>query len=205
MAGFIGEPSIESDLSVIAVVGEQMKQKTGIAGRVFSALGRNGINVVAIAQGSSELNISIVTSARDRAKALNVIHDSFFLAGIRTVNLFLVGTGLVGGTLLTQIAEQRDRLLREHSIRIILVGLANSRVMLIDPDGIDAGNWKKRLGEGRASDFGNFIETIKALNLPSACFCDCTASEFPPDHYKELLEASILGGDAEQAGKPGTG
>lgn len=190
-AGFIGEPSVESDLCVIAVVGEQMKQKTGIAGRVFSALGRNGVNVVAIAQGSSELNISIVTSSRNRAKALNVIHDSFFLAGMRTVNLFLVGTGLIGSTLLAQIADQKDRLLREHSIRINLVGLANSRKMLIDPNGIDAAGWKQPLMEGRKADFAAFIEAIKALNLPSACFCDCTASENPPDRYKELFDASI--------------
>ncbi|MGB4585931.1 MAG: bifunctional aspartate kinase/homoserine dehydrogenase I, partial [Rectinemataceae bacterium] len=190
-AGFIGEPSVESDLCVIAVVGEQMKQKTGIAGRIFSALGRNGVNVVAIAQGSSELNISIVTSARNRAKALNVIHDSFFLAGMRTVNLFLVGTGLIGGTLLAQIADQREKLLREHSIRINLVGLANSRKMLIDPNGIDAAGWERPLMEGRKADFPAFIEAIKALNLPSACFCDCTASEYPPDHYKELFDASI--------------
>ncbi len=190
-AGFIGEPSIESELCVIAVVGEQMKQRTGIAGRVFSALGRNGVNVVAIAQGSSELNISIVTSAQNRAKALNVIHDSFFLAGIRTVNLFMVGTGLIGGTLLAQIADQRERLLREHSIRINLVGLANSRKMIIDPRGIDETDWKKSLSEGRAADFGRYVDAIKALNLPSACFCDCTASELPPDHYKELFEASI--------------
>jgi len=190
-AGFIGEPSIENELCVIAVVGEQMKQKTGIAGRVFSALGRNGVNVVAIAQGSSELNISIVTSAQNRAKALNVIHDSFFLAGIRTVNLFMVGTGLIGGTLLAQIADQRERLLREHSIRINLVGLANSKKMLIDPRGIDETSWKKSLSEGRTADFGRYLDAIKALNLPSACFCDCTASELPPDHYKELFEASI--------------
>ncbi len=190
-AGFIGVPSVENDLCVIAVVGEQMKQRTGIAGRVFSALGRNGVNVVAIAQGSSELNISIVTSARNRAKALNVIHDSFFLAGMRTVNLFLVGTGLVGSTLLAQIADQKERLLREHSIRINLVGLANSRTMLIDPNGIDTGDWKPRLAEGRVADLAAFIEAAKALNLPSACFCDCTASENPPDHYRELFEASI--------------
>lgn len=189
--GFIGEPSTESELSIIAVVGEQMKQKTGIAGRVFAALGRNGVNVVAIAQGSSELNISIVTEAKNRAKALNVIHDAFFLAGIRTVNLFLVGTGLIGSTLLAQIADQRERLLRTHSIRINLVGMTNSKKMLIDPRGIDVEEWQSRLAQGEAANIAAFVAAIKSLNLPSACFCDCTASESPPDYYREIMESSI--------------
>lgn len=190
-AGFIGEPSLESDLSVIAVVGAQMKRKTGIAGRVFAALGRNGVNVVAIAQGSSELNISIVTKAESRAKTLNVIHDAFFLAGIRTVNLFVVGTGLIGGTLLAQIADQRHKLLCEHSIRINLVGLANSKKMLVDPRGIDAVKWKEALAGGKTADLGAFVAAMKSLNLPSACFCDCTASESPPSYYEGILKASI--------------
>ncbi|HWP69364.1 MAG TPA: bifunctional aspartate kinase/homoserine dehydrogenase I, partial [Rectinemataceae bacterium] len=190
-AGLIGEPAIESELSVVAVVGEQMKQRTGIAGRVFTALGRNGVNVVAIAQGSSELNISIVTSSKNRAKALNVIHDAFFLAGIRTVNLFLAGAGLIGGTLLAQIAKQKERLLREHSIRINLLGILNSRTMLIDAEGIDVHGWKDRLASGRKADIGVFVETMKRMNLPSTCFCDCTASETPPEFYQEILAASI--------------
>lgn len=190
-AGFIGEPSVEGELCVIAVVGEQMKQKTGIAGRVFSALGRNGVNVVAIAQGSSELNISIVTSAKNRAKALFVIHDAFFLAGIRTVNLFLIGTGLIGSTLLAQIADQRLRLLEGHSIRVNLVGIANSKKMLIDPLGIDVERWRERMAEGQKANVGDYVAAIKSLNLPSACFCDCTASDEPPAFYREVLDASI--------------
>jgi len=191
-AGNIDEPSVDAGLCVIAVVGEQMKLRAGISGRVFSALGRNGINVVATAQGSSELNISIVTREKDRAKALNVVHDAFFLAGIRTVNLFMVGAGLIGGTLLAQIDAQKQRLLAERSIRINLVGLANSKKMLIDPNGIDPKTWKERLAaEGAPADFPLYLERVKALNLPSACFCDCTASEEPPDHYLGLLESSI--------------
>jgi len=189
--GLIGDPSIESDLSVVAVVGEQMKKRTGISGRVFTALGRNGVNVVAIAQGSSELNISIVTSSKNRAKALNVIHDSFFLAGIRTVNLFLAGTGLIGSTLLAQIAAQKEKLLNEHSIRIHLIGILNSRAMLIDAEGIDASCWKERLSSAREADLGEFVGTMMGMNLPSACFCDCTASEKPPEFYRDILGASI--------------
>ena len=191
-AGNIDEPSVDTGLCIIAVVGEQMKLRAGISGRVFTALGRNGINVVATAQGSSELNISIVTREKDRAKALNVVHDAFFLAGIRTVNLFMVGAGLIGGTLLAQIDAQKMRLLAERSIRINLVGLANSRKMLIDPSGIDPAVWKERLvAEGAPADFPRYLERVKSLNLPSACFCDCTASEEPPEHYLGLLESSI--------------
>ena len=190
-AGLIGEPGIEGDLSVVAVVGEQMKKRTGIAGRVFTALGRNGVNVVAIAQGSSELNISIVTTSKNRAKALNVIHDAFFLAGIRTVNLFLAGVGLIGGTLLAQIAEQKGRLLAEHSIRVNLIGILNSRTMVIDDAGIEVRGWKDRLDSGRPADIALFVESMKNMNLPSACFCDCTASEKPPEFYKSILDASI--------------
>ena len=189
--GLIGDPAIESELSVVAVVGEQMKKRTGIAGRVFTALGRNGVNVVAIAQGSSELNISIVTSSKNRAKALNVIHDSFFLAGIRTVNLFLAGTGLIGSTLLAQIAAQKEQLLKEHSIRIHLIGILNSRAMLIDAEGIDVSCWKERLESARVANIGEFVRTMMSMNLPSACFCDCTASERPPEFYKDILGASI--------------
>jgi len=189
--GLIEDPSIEGELSVIAIVGEQMKRRTGIAGRVFSALGRNGVNVVAIAQGSSELNISIVTRFDHRAKALNVVHDAFFLAGIRTVNLFLAGAGLIGRTLLKQIAAQREMLLKQHSIRIRLVGIINSRSMVIDPKGIDLGAWQERLGEGEPADMGVYVDLIKALNLPSACFCDCTASDQPPSYYEGILASSI--------------
>jgi bifunctional aspartokinase / homoserine dehydrogenase 1 len=189
--GLIEDPSVEDDLSVIAIVGEQMKRRTGIAGRVFSALGRNGVNVVAIAQGSSELNISVVTRADHRAKALNVVHDAFFLAGIRTVNLFLAGAGLIGRTLLRQIAAQREMLLKQHSIRIRLVGIINSRSMVVDPKGIDLGNWESRLGEGEPADMGVYVDLIKALNLPSACFCDCTASDGPPSYYVGILASSI--------------
>ncbi|VBB41100.1 Aspartate kinase [uncultured Spirochaetota bacterium] len=190
-SGLIAQPAIEHNLSVIAVVGEQMKRRTGIAGRVFSALGRNGVNVVAIAQGSSELNISIVTRSAGRKKALNVIHDAFFLAGIRTVNLFVTGTGLIGGTLLAQIEAQKLKLLKEHSVRINLVGLSNSRHMLIDPQGIPVDRWKELLSQGEEADLASFVGTMKSLNLPSACFCDCTASDAPCDFYEGIMKASI--------------
>nr|HPN03720.1 ACT domain-containing protein [Rectinema sp.] len=189
--GTIQSPSIEQDLSVIAVVGEMMKHRAGISGRVFKALGRNGINVVAIAQGSSELNISIVISALDRNKAMCSIHDAFFLAGVRTVNVFLVGTGLIGSTLLTQVAAQHERLFRDRSIRVRIAGIANSRHMLIDSKGIDLENWREALQSGNKTDISAFIREILNLNLQNACFCDCTASEDITHHYETLLSASI--------------
>jgi aspartokinase/homoserine dehydrogenase 1 len=193
-AGLIDEPVIESDLCILAIVGEKMKRRVGISGRVFKALGRNGINVVTIAQGSSELNISVVISSQDRAKALNSIHDAFFLAGMRTVNVFLVGTGLIGSTLLSQIEKQKARLFSDHMIRINLAGLANSRKMLVDPHGIDPAVWRQTIeesGKAEHADIRRFIDTMKRLNLPSACFCDCTASEVPPGYYAEILNSSI--------------
>ncbi|MDR1058884.1 MAG: aspartate kinase, partial [Treponema sp.] len=125
--GSIEEPVSEDKLCIIAVVGSRMKSSSGIAGKVFHALGRNGINVVAIAQGSSELNISAVISRQDEAKAMNAIHEAFFLSGVRSVNLFLVGIGLIGGTLVNQIAGHREILADRDKIRINLVGAANSR------------------------------------------------------------------------------
>jgi len=191
-AGTVQVPTIEKDLSVIAVVGEMMKHRVGISGRVFKALGRNGINVVAIAQGSSELNISIVVSAQDRNKAMSVIHDAFFLAGVRTVNVFLVGTGLIGGTLLSQIEAQHERLFKDRSIRVRIAGIANSRNMLVDPKGIDIGRWKDILpAKGQKSDLAGFVQEMLGLNLPNACFCDCTASDAPVKYYEKLLLASI--------------
>ncbi len=188
----IQKPAIEKDLSIIAVVGEMMKHCVGISGRVFKALGRNGINVVAIAQGSSELNISIVVSAQDRGKAMSAIHDAFFLAGVRTVNVFLVGTGLIGGTLLAQVKAQHERLFKDHSIRVRVAGIANSRLMLIDANGIDVSDWKTALAErGEPTHLETFVRQLTHLNLPNACFCDCTASDAPIRYYETLLAASI--------------
>ncbi len=149
--GLIEEPLIENELSVIAVVGEGMKHSPGIAGKVFHALGRNGINVVAIAQGSSELNISAVIPCADESKALNAIHEAFFLAGRRTVNLFLVGTGLIGSTLLEQLARQQEVLGEEHRIAVRLVGVANSRRMLFDVAGLDPAGVREVLYAGDAA------------------------------------------------------
>ncbi|MDR1029668.1 MAG: bifunctional aspartate kinase/homoserine dehydrogenase I [Treponema sp.] len=187
-------PVREEHLAIIGVVGSRMKSTAGISGKVFHALGRNGVNVVAIAQGSSERNISAVIACQDQAKALNAIHEAFFLSGVRSVNLFLVGIGLIGGTLVEQLADQREVLADEHQIRINLVGAANSRYMLFNPQGLDPHAVKSRLqGDTEAVPFAlpEFIQRMKALNLPNSAFCDCTASDTVAALYEQILHASI--------------
>jgi aspartokinase/homoserine dehydrogenase 1 len=187
-------PVQEEHLAIIGVVGSRMKSTSGISGKVFHALGRNGVNVIAIAQGSSERNISAVIACQDQAKALNAIHEAFFLSSVRSVNLFLVGIGLIGGTLVEQLADQQEVLADEHQIRINLVGAANSRYMLFNPEGLDPHEVKSRLqGDMEAVPFAlpGFIDRMKALNLPNSAFCDCTASDGVAALYEQILQASI--------------
>ena len=188
----VNEPVIESNLSIIAVVGENMRKTPGISGRVFQALGRNGINIVAIAQGSSELNISAVINKENEAKALNALHDAFFLSIAKTVNLYLVGTGLIGGTLLKQLHHQTDFLAREYLLNVKIIGLANSRKMLIDQNSIEPSAWESKLfDDGAKTNLDNFIDEMKRLNLPNSIFIDCTASDKVVARYREILESSI--------------
>jgi aspartokinase/homoserine dehydrogenase 1 len=203
-SGAIESPVTEKDLSIIAVVGSRMKSTSGISGKVFHALGRNGINVVAIAQGSSELNISAVISRQDEAKALNAIHEAFFLSGLRSVNLFLLGAGLIGGTLLDQIAGHKETLAEKHQIRINLVGAANSRSMIFRREGLDPKKVKALLSGGARKEGGTagarkaeafslprFIERMKAFNLPNMAFCDCTPSGEVAACYLDILRSAI--------------
>lgn len=188
----IDEVIVEDNFSIIGIVGENMKRTPGISGRLFQALGKNGINVVAIAQGSSELNISVVINKHDEAKALNVIHEAFFLSDTKSLHIFLVGTGQIGHTLIKQIERQKEYLLREHSLDIKLTGIANTRKMFFDEDGISLLKWKEILQEeGQTSCMERFIETMKDLNLANSVFIDCTASEQVIAFYKDLLKSSI--------------
>jgi aspartokinase/homoserine dehydrogenase 1 len=187
----LGEPVVTEKLAVIAVVGAKMERSSGISGKVFYSLGRNGVNVIAIAQGSSEINISLVVAQNDAAKALNSIHEAFFLSGTRTVNLFLVGLGLIGGTLLEQIGRQREVLAEKYKIRINITGIANSRTMLFNDDGIPPNEAKKLLDGGESFDLKKFVAVMKNANLPNTAFCDCTASEELAGMYEEILHASI--------------
>jgi aspartokinase/homoserine dehydrogenase 1 len=151
--------------------------------------------VIAIAQGSSELNISAVISRHDVAKALNSVHEAFFLAGVRSVNLFLLGTGLIGGTLLDQIAKHREIRADEHKVRINLVGAANSRRMIFDPDGLAPKTVRELLESpetaGDAFDLDGFIRRMQAFNLPNVAFCDCTPGIDVAARYADILQSAI--------------
>jgi aspartokinase/homoserine dehydrogenase 1 len=183
--------SVEKELSIIAIVGERMRHTPGISAKLFRALGRNGINVIAIAQGSSELNISVVITRRTLRKALNVIHEEFFLSHYKELHLYLVGTGTVGSRLLKQINIQKEKLLINHRLKINLVGLANSRKMLIQPDCINIDTWNDLLDNGRKTDLTEFTGEIASLNFRNSVFIDCTASEDVACLYKKLFNSYV--------------
>jgi aspartokinase/homoserine dehydrogenase 1 len=190
--GLVNKPEVESSMSIIAVVGENMRRTPGIAGKVFNSLGRNGINISAIAQGSSERNISVVIPRQDEAKALNVLHDAFFLSSVKSVNIFLIGPGKVGKTVLEQIDQQENYLQKEYGLRLKIVGLANSRNMFFDVNGINIKEWKEKLiSSNLKTDLSSFIAEMVKLNLSNSIFIDCTASKDVVNKYKEILKANI--------------
>ncbi|MBK8806445.1 MAG: bifunctional aspartate kinase/homoserine dehydrogenase I [Bacteroidales bacterium] len=183
---------VEKNLAVIAIVGENMKKIPGVSGKLFNTLGKNGINVSAIAQGASELNISIVISAADRNKALNALHETFFLSDLRTLNVFVVGTGTIGNELLNQIKAQRDILIEKNNIDVRVVGISNIDGFLIDDEGIDLSNWEKELkAKAQKPDLNSYIEKIKELNLRNSVFVDNTASYDVAAKYEELLAVAV--------------
>jgi len=183
---------VENNLSIIAIVGDNMKHKAGIGGKTLFSLGKNGINIRAIAQGSSERNISIVVSDSDAKKALNTLHEGFFEAETKTVNLFLVGLGNVGGTLVEQIQNQREKLKKNHRIDLRVIGMTNSRKMLVDKSGIALQNWKTELdSKGETADMEGFISKIKALNARNSVLVDNTAHESVSQFYETALDSSI--------------
>ncbi|MFT4566001.1 MAG: aspartokinase/homoserine dehydrogenase 1 [Saprospiraceae bacterium] len=181
----------EDHLSLVAVVGEKMKSVPGVAGSLFKALGRNGINVIAIAQGSSELNISFAIKKKDEVKALNLVHDAFFLSDSKGLNLFLMGVGLIGKTLLDQIKDQYQSLLTDKNLDIRVIGMANSKKMYFDSDGVDLQNWNNLLENGEQSSFAGFIDQMCSYNYANSIFIDCTANHNIIDHYERILENNI--------------
>ena len=192
LARQLDEVKVEDDLSIIAVVGENMRHTPGLAGKVFQALGHNGVNVVAIAQGSSEINISTVISSRDRAKALGALHDAFFLSKYQTLNLFLIGTGAVGSALLGHIQEQAEFLREEQRLDIRVIALARRKKSLFCLDGISLDTWEERLDNSEAQMRAeDFVLQMKQANLPNSIFVDCTDSDAIASLYKDILSASI--------------
>lgn len=183
---------VESNRSILAIVGENMNSTAGISGRLFQSLGKNGININAIAQGSSELNISTVVDANDEIKAINVLHDALFLSENKTLHLFIVGTGLIGGTLIKQINEQYETLIQDLKLELKVIGVTNTRKMMINEAGIDLTNVEEMLNaKGSSADFNTFVQEMRALNLPNSIFVDNTASELPIDAYLEIIKDSI--------------
>ena len=182
---------VEADLSVIALVGDNMKNHTGISGKMFSALGRNGINIRAIAQGSSERNISAVVFKKDVKKAVNVLHEEFFETTYKQLHLFVAGVGNVGSRLLAQIEQQKTYLEENLQLQIKVAGIANSKKALLNDEGIDLQNWQAYLAEGEAISIQKYMETIVAKNLRNTIFADVTANADVAKLYETLLEKSI--------------
>lgn len=182
----------EDGLAIIAVVGDKMREQVGIAGKAFRLLGENGINIRAIAQGATERNISIVIKEKEVAKALNALHDGFFLSKYKRVHLFMVGVGTVGGTMLDQLRDQTDFLKNEYGIDIRVVGISNSKRMIFNRKGIDLTNWRDLLANAdEAANLPAFIENIKTLNLRNSIFIDNTASHELPKMYSRVAQLSI--------------
>ena len=190
--GSINEIMVEYDLATIAIVGQNMKHVPGIAGKFFGALGRNGISIVALAQGAGETNISCVISKTDLKKSLNVIHDSFFLSPYQELNLFVVGTGTVGGKLLEQIRKQQTTLKEQNKLRINIVGIANGRKALFTREGIELEGYYDNLMEnGIKSSPQRIKEEIVKMNIFNSVFVDCTASLDISRLYGDLMARNI--------------
>lgn len=183
---------VQDNLSILAVIGENMKNTSGVAGKLFQSLGKNGISVVAIAQGSSELNISTVIQKENLNKALNVVHDAFFLAETKTANIFLVGIGLIGAKLLEQLYANAESLRGKHQIKLNIAAVADSKRMIFLQKSKTITNAKELLAkEGKALDESLFIKTMQEQSLSNAIFVDCTSNDTWSKHYETILKSSI--------------
>lgn len=190
--GSINEIIVEYNLATIAIVGQNMKQVPGIAGKFFGALGRNGISIVALAQGAGETNISCVIAKSDLKKSLNVIHDSFFLSPYQELNLFVVGTGTVGSKLLAQIKQQQRTLKEQNKLRINIVGIANGRKAMFNREGIPLdGYYENLMNNGVKSSPELIRDEILKMNIFNSVFVDCTASPNVSELYGELMSKNV--------------
>jgi aspartokinase/homoserine dehydrogenase 1 len=189
--GKVNPLAVEKDLAIVALVGDNMKSHPGTSGKMFGALGRNGVNVRAIAQGSSERNISAVIASEDVKKAINVLHEEFFETTYKQVNLFIVGTGNVGSKLLGQLHQQQQYLAEHLRLQINVAGMANSKKMAFDDEGIDLADWKTTLQNGKQMNIDQFVAAVQSKNLRNAVFVDITASDTVAEVYDRLFEKSI--------------
>lgn len=182
---------IEKELAIIALVGSNMKEQVGVSGRMFSILGQNGVNIKAIAQGSSEKNISVVIHHSEVKKALNSLHESFFLSDKKRLHIFMVGVGNVGSTLIEQLNKQKAYLSKHHHIDLRVSALANSRKMYFEEDGINLKAWKEKLDDGEKMNMDKFLSKMADLNLRNSIFVDNTANEDVASVYEQVLKESI--------------
>ena len=181
----------ESGLATVAIVGENMKHTPGIAGKLFGTLGRNGISVIACAQGASETNISFVVDARYLRKSLNVIHDSFFLSEYQVLNLFITGVGTVGGSLIEQIAHQRDKLMREMGLKLNVVGIASGHKAMFSREGLELTDFRAQLAQAEDSNLQRLHDEVIGMNIFNSVFVDCTASAEVAGLYNDFLQHNI--------------
>lgn len=181
----------ESNLAILALVGDNMKNHTGTSGKLFATLGRNGVNIRAIAQGSSERNISAVINAADVRKAINVLHESFFESSHKQINLFIAGVGNVGVKLLQQLQQQQAFLLQQSKVQVNIVGLLNSKKMLLAEEGVNLANWQPLLAEAPAGTIDMFVKEMQQRNLRNSIFVDVTANASVAGVYDKLLQKGI--------------
>lgn len=189
--GKIDPLRVETGFSILALVGDNMKAHTGVSGRMFTTMGQNGINITAIAQGSSERNISAIINSSDVRKAVNALHEEFFSDGKKQVNLFLAGVGTVGSKLIEQIAAQQEILAESMNLNLRVIGVSNSKKNLFSEFGHDLDTVIKELNNGSESDINRFTDDIIKLNLRNSVFVDLTANSSVPDVYPKLLQRSI--------------
>ena len=181
----------EKGLATVAVVGENMKHTPGIAGKLFGTLGRSGISVIACAQGASETNISFVINQNYLRKALNVIHDSFFLSEYQVLNIFICGVGTVGGSLIEQIHQQQEKLKRELRLNLNVVGIASGHYAMFRREGLELDNFRERLLQSEPSNIQRLHDEVIGMNIFNSVFVDCTASEEVAGLYKDFLTHNI--------------
>lgn len=183
--------TVENNMVNVAMVGDNMRNHQGISGKMFSTLGANNVNIRAIAQGASERNISLIIAENDIHKALNCLHEAFFEANIKELNLFIIGVGNVGSKLMEQIEQQKTYLHNILQLRIRVIAIANSRKMLLSQDGIDLSQWQKELDQASTSNVDVFFDHAKTLNLRNSIFIDNTANASIATEYKRYLENNI--------------
>ncbi|HHE31614.1 MAG TPA: bifunctional aspartate kinase/homoserine dehydrogenase I [Chlorobaculum parvum] len=195
--------AVRRNLAMVAVVGNKMSGHPGVSAQLFETLGKNGVNVIAVAQGANEMNISVVIDSGDEDKALNCIHESFFLS-MRKVHVFIAGTGTIAKSLISQIKAHRSTLQQEMQLDLVVSGLANTRAICIDPEGIDLEKWQEAMHPREARQgIGQYIRLIREENLHNTIVVDCTASGQVAERYPELLESNISVATANKLGMAG--